>query len=164
MEESMICPFCKEEIKDGAIKCKHCGSMLNTSVSQSLEDSKPDSPQDIINRLNISQSLKDKFELILEKKYKGIKGGIEISEKSGKMTNLSNWLAFFLTFIYYFYYGIWKKGFMIFVVQIGGAILLAELDAPGIGSLFVLIFSFYIGSIAYIDMYRRLVLKEDFWW
>ncbi|MCJ7483116.1 MAG: zinc ribbon domain-containing protein [Thermodesulfovibrionales bacterium] len=25
----MICPFCKEEIKDGAIKCKHCGSMLD---------------------------------------------------------------------------------------------------------------------------------------
>ena len=24
----MICPFCKEEIADGAIKCKHCGSML----------------------------------------------------------------------------------------------------------------------------------------
>ncbi|MFI5295009.1 MAG: NINE protein [Thermodesulfovibrionales bacterium] len=24
----MICPFCKEEIKDGALKCKHCGSML----------------------------------------------------------------------------------------------------------------------------------------
>ena len=25
----MQCPFCKEEIIDGAIKCKHCGSMLN---------------------------------------------------------------------------------------------------------------------------------------
>jgi len=24
----MQCAFCKEEIKDGAIKCKHCGSML----------------------------------------------------------------------------------------------------------------------------------------
>jgi TM2 domain-containing membrane protein YozV len=24
----MLCPFCKEEIKDDAIKCKHCGSML----------------------------------------------------------------------------------------------------------------------------------------
>ena len=25
----MLCPFCKEEIADGAIKCKHCGSMLS---------------------------------------------------------------------------------------------------------------------------------------
>jgi hypothetical protein len=25
----MTCPFCKENIIDGAIKCKHCGSMLN---------------------------------------------------------------------------------------------------------------------------------------
>lgn len=24
----MICPFCKEEIADGAIKCKHCNSIL----------------------------------------------------------------------------------------------------------------------------------------
>jgi TM2 domain-containing membrane protein YozV len=24
----MLCPFCREEIKKGAVKCKHCGSML----------------------------------------------------------------------------------------------------------------------------------------
>lgn len=29
----MQCPFCKEEIQEGALKCKHCGSMLDNSTS-----------------------------------------------------------------------------------------------------------------------------------
>jgi hypothetical protein len=28
-EAVMQCPYCKEEIIDGALKCKHCGSMIN---------------------------------------------------------------------------------------------------------------------------------------
>jgi len=32
----MICPFCKETILDGAIKCKHCGSMLNPDTYTSM--------------------------------------------------------------------------------------------------------------------------------
>lgn len=31
----MICPYCKEMILDGAIKCKHCGSMLNLDSADS---------------------------------------------------------------------------------------------------------------------------------
>lgn len=31
----MQCPFCKEEIQEGAIKCKHCGSILDNSESPS---------------------------------------------------------------------------------------------------------------------------------
>jgi phage shock protein PspC (stress-responsive transcriptional regulator) len=27
----MECPYCREEIKDGAVKCKHCGEMLDGS-------------------------------------------------------------------------------------------------------------------------------------
>lgn len=32
----MECPFCKEDIKDGAIKCKHCGSMLEEIHSETI--------------------------------------------------------------------------------------------------------------------------------
>lgn len=28
MEDIVVCPFCKEDIKAGAIRCKHCGSTL----------------------------------------------------------------------------------------------------------------------------------------
>lgn len=32
----MTCPYCKETILDGAIKCKHCGSMLNLESSKTI--------------------------------------------------------------------------------------------------------------------------------
>jgi hypothetical protein len=32
----MICPYCKETILDGAIKCKHCGSMLNLDAASTI--------------------------------------------------------------------------------------------------------------------------------
>lgn len=39
----MQCPFCMEEIQEGAVKCKHCGSMLvpQTGGSQNLSSSAP---------------------------------------------------------------------------------------------------------------------------
>ncbi|WP_251977663.1 zinc-ribbon domain-containing protein [Salinicola avicenniae] len=33
----MDCPYCREEIQDGAIKCKHCGSMLGENAAANVE-------------------------------------------------------------------------------------------------------------------------------
>ena len=30
MNDNRICPYCAEEVRAAAIKCKHCGSMLST--------------------------------------------------------------------------------------------------------------------------------------
>lgn len=35
----MECPFCKEDIKDGAIKCKHCSSDLSQSAAEKNKQS-----------------------------------------------------------------------------------------------------------------------------
>lgn len=34
----MLCPYCNEEIKDGAKKCKHCGEFLEKEDTKSLEN------------------------------------------------------------------------------------------------------------------------------
>jgi len=34
------CPFCAEEIQDEAIKCKHCGEILDDTIRPSLAEKK----------------------------------------------------------------------------------------------------------------------------
>ena len=39
--QNMTCPYCKEDIKEGAIKCKHCGSLLNSDNANTSKKSMP---------------------------------------------------------------------------------------------------------------------------
>lgn len=40
MSETTTCPFCKEEIKAGALKCKNCGSMLQNISEERTQNNK----------------------------------------------------------------------------------------------------------------------------
>jgi hypothetical protein len=38
MSDLTRCPYCGEEIMAGAVKCKHCHSMLNISAASNIGD------------------------------------------------------------------------------------------------------------------------------
>ncbi|SHN51969.1 DUF2628 domain-containing protein [Desulfovibrio litoralis] len=176
----MICPFCKEEIADGAIKCKHCASMLNTNAN-TASASTANSGKDAyatINSLNISNELKDKLRFVHDN-IKGTKFGLpDYGLKGAELRKTFNWWAFFFIGFYYLIKGMWKKLLsMIWLailiglfIEILSGILLYLFGFGIIGFLKALnIVSWVPLSViamqsAYYDLYRKEVLKEDFWW
>ena len=76
----MICPYCKEDVHDGAVKCKHCKSQLIESSQQSIQADHPISQQPAPAILNVHSSSKSFEQLCL--KCEGT-GNISICKKMG---------------------------------------------------------------------------------
>ena len=89
----MKCPYCKEEIADEAIKCKHCGSMLNQKAASQIDSAPVDS--------NELPFYKDKFDKF------NAKGGFLVTW---------NWPAMLFGPFWYFYRSMVVKGFLYLVL------------------------------------------------
>ncbi len=74
------CPFCDEEIKDNAVKCKHCGSMLNApmveaqsanadhkgSISSSVPDPFDDGARGTTTFIGPGYKIEDRYEILFK--------------------------------------------------------------------------------------------------
>jgi hypothetical protein len=49
----MQCPYCKEEVLDGAIKCKHCGSNIGNQTGRTIATGQADFGELFISSLNL---------------------------------------------------------------------------------------------------------------
>lgn len=99
----MICPYCKENILDGAIKCKHCGSMLNL---------------DPTNTINVDSIATDEIRAFVEgNSYYYIQNFSKFTITGReKFCATWNWSCFGFTFLWFLYRKMYVLAIITFVV------------------------------------------------
>jgi len=172
----MQCPFCKETIQEGAIKCRHCGSMLNSAPTQPQQAGYGTQQQAAsnIDQLNVSDVWKTRFKAFQENgqaesiwygyKFKSTNPVLAI--KGGAIFNKNNYVslcALMFCALWYFVKGMWKKGIVLAIIAIICGVIGEKIGGPfsTLGYVVAGTIAAYSGSY---DYYKLKVLKQSSWW
>lgn len=171
----MQCPFCKETIQEGAIKCRHCGSTLNSAPTQPQQSGYGFATQQAapnIDQHNVSDVWKARFKAFQEHGqvesswygYKFNSNNPVLAIKGGAVFNKNNYIslsAFLFGGLWYFTKGMWKKGFLMLILGILCVTIGEKIGAKVAGNIIPAVIAAYSASY---DYYKLKVLKQSSWW
>ncbi len=132
----MLCPFCSEEVADGAIKCKHCSEILNRTAHDRLKG-----VQSSANVNEVISSVPPYYQQAFQ----------QISANGEHPKTLINWAAFLFGPFWYCYRGMWVRGSV--------ALLLIIFS----GGFLVYLFGIYALCYGNYDYYQFKVKNRHIW-
>ncbi|MDE2428006.1 MAG: DUF2628 domain-containing protein [Burkholderiales bacterium] len=134
----MKCPFCSEDVAENAIKCRHCGSVIDKVKFNKVNNEISDVARAAeLEEVGLSDYYKTSFE--------------KIDKNNGEFTVVFNWAAFVFSGFWYLYKGMWGKGAVMFAL----VLLFGGLPAP--------LFWIYAGIAGTYDYYLLRVKGKQMW-